>query len=168
MSDAYYQERARRRTRRLLIAGSLLILFACAAAGISSLFYDACTRSFDRTPEAVVRSYLDAVRRGDARVAQECWEHETYYNLEAGCSEICLSRVLGVPFEVQEVEVGPAEPTPAGRAQRPATVTVTCADSGQAYGGEILLDSVGTELPWRHWSIIYSTVGGTVAQPWCR
>ena len=74
MSDAYYQQRARQRTRRLLIAGGLLALFACAVAGVVSLFYDACTGGFDRTPDAVVRSYLDAVRRGDAAVAQECWD----------------------------------------------------------------------------------------------
>jgi hypothetical protein len=168
MSDAYYQERARQRTRRLLMAAGLLALFACAVAGVVSLFYDACTRSFDRAPESVVRGYLEAVRTGDAPVAQECWEHEAYYDLEAGCSEICLSRVLGLPFEVQELEVGPVQPMPDGRSRRQATVTVTCTGTGQAVGGEILLDSVGRDLPWRHWSIISSTAGGSVAQPWCQ
>ncbi len=168
MSDAYYQERAKRRTRRLLLVGALVALFACAVFGVSSLFYDACTGSFDRAPEAIVSSYLDAVRTGDAARAQECWEHETYYDLGAGCSEVCLSRALGVPFEVQEMEVGPAESTPDGRAQRLATVMVTCTGSGQSYGAEIMLDSVAGDVPWRHWSIISSTVGGTVAQPWCQ
>jgi hypothetical protein len=167
MSDAYYQERAKQRTRRLIMAGGLLALFVCAVAGVASLFYDACTRSFERGPDAVVRSYLDAVGRGDGLVAQECWEHETYYDLEAGCSEICLSRFLGTPFEVHDLSVGPAEPTPAGRTQRLVTVSVTCTGSAQAHDGEILLDSVGPDLPWRHWSIISSTVGGSVAQPWC-
>jgi len=168
MSDEYYQQRARQRTRRLIVIGGLLALVACAIAGVVSLFYDACTRSFDRAPDGMVRSYVDAVRRGDARVAQECWEHDSYYDLETGCSEVCLSRVLGAPFEVHDVSVGPAQSTPAGRAQRVATVSVTCTDSGQAYTGELVLDSVGSDVPWRHWSIVSSTVGGSVAQAWCR
>jgi hypothetical protein len=168
MSDAYYQERARQRTRRLLIGGAVLALVACGVFGVVSLLYDACTQSFDRAPEAVVRSYLDAVSSGDGEVAQECWEHETYFDLEAGCSEVCLGQVLGAEFQVGEVAVGEAQLTPAGRAQRVATVAVTCTGSGQSASGEIVLDSVGSDSPWRHWSIIHSTVGGTVAEPWCK
>jgi len=167
MSDAYYQERARKRTRRLIVAGGLFALLACAVAGVVSLFYDACTGGFERAPEAVVRSYLDAVVRGDAQVAQECWEHDSYYDLETGCSEICLSQAMGIPIEVQNVDVGPAQPTPTGRSQRVATVSVTCADSDQAHSGEILLDGVGRDVPWRHWSIVSSTVGGSLVDPWC-
>ncbi|HSJ53893.1 MAG TPA: hypothetical protein VLC52_09110 [Anaerolineae bacterium] len=168
MSDAYYQERARQRTRRLLMGGGLLALVACAVAGVASLFYDACTGGFDRAPDSIVRRYLDAVRGGDARVAQECWEHDSYYELETGCSEVCLARVLGAPFEVQDVSVGPAQPTQEGRSQRVVTVNVSCTGSGETHSGEILLDSVGRDVPWRHWSIVSSTVGGSVAQPWCR
>jgi len=105
MSDAYYQERAARRTRTLLIVGGILVVVVCVVAGIVSLFYDACTKSFDRSPQAVVSAYVDAIRRGDAQIAQECWEHETFYDLEAGCSEICLSRLYGAEYEVAGLEV---------------------------------------------------------------
>ena len=168
MSDAYYQERAKQRTRRLLIAGGSLVLFACAVAGVTSLFYDACTQSFDRTPDLVVRSYLEAIAGGEGRVAQECWEHDAYYDLETGCSEICLAQIVGTAFEVQTLDVGPAQATPAGRAEHLVTVTVTCTASGQSHEAEIILDGIGRDVPWRHWSIVSSTVGGSVAEPWCR
>jgi hypothetical protein len=167
MSDIYYQERARQRTRRLIVAGGLLALFACAVFGVASLFYDSCTGGFHREPDEVAHSYLDAVRRADGRVAQECWEHLAYYELDAGCSEVCLSRFLGTSFQVEDVSVGPVEPTADGRSRRVVSVSITCTESGQGHSGEIFLDSVGRDLPWRHWSIISSTVGGNVAQPWC-
>lgn len=168
MSDAYYQERAARRTRSLLIAGGLLLVAGCLAAAVLSLFYDACTRSLDRSAEAIVRTYAEAVSRGDAAVAQECWQHEAYYDLDTGCSEICLSRVLGVPFHVAELSMGTSEDTPDGRSHLVATVSAVCTESGLGYTSTILLDSVSGNWPWRHWSIIESGLGGTVAEPWCK
>jgi hypothetical protein len=168
MSDAYYQERARRRTRVLLVAGALLAVVVCTAAGIASLLYDACTRSFDRSPQAVVSAYVDAVARGDLPVAQECWEHHTYYDLEAGCSEICLARVLGSRYERVDLELGQPSVTPAGRANLLATVSIACTPGGELHTAEILLDSVAGDVPWKHWAIVHSTLGGTVADPWCQ
>jgi hypothetical protein len=168
MSDAYYQERARRRTRRLILAAALLAAVACPVVGVLSLFYDACTGGFDRSPRAVVEVYAAALAQGETLQAQECWEHEAYYDLGAGCSEICISRFSGAGFGVVEINVGQPYATPAGRSNLPVTVTIACAGGGPTHSAEIVLDSVGADLPWRHWAIIHSTLGGTTAEAWCR
>jgi hypothetical protein len=168
MSDAYYQERARRRTRRLVVAVILVSLSGCLVAGVLALFYDACTRSFDRSPQAVVQAYAEAVRNGNARQAQECWEHEAYYDLEAGCSEICLSRFYGATFEVRDVAVSAPYTIPGGRVNIGASITIACTGDGEVHTAEILLDSVATEFPWRHWSIVRSGLGGTAVSAWCQ
>lgn len=168
MSDAYYQERARRRTRRLVVAIALVSLVGCLVAGVLALFYDACTRSLDRSPQAVVQAYVEAVRNGNARQAQECWEHEAYYDLEAGCSEVCLSRFYGASFEVRDIALGAPYTSPGGRANIEASLSLACSGSDEAHNAEILLDSVGTGLPWRHWAIIRSELGGTAVSAWCQ
>ena len=168
MSDAYYQERAKRRTRYMVIAGALVVIVACAAFGVVSVYYDACTKSFNRSPAAVVSAFVGAVGRGDAPLAQECWEHETFYDLEAGCSEICLSKVVGASYEVVEVTLDDMHITPDGRANVRASVSITCTEGREAHTGEILLDSVGANVPWKHWAIIHSTFGGSFAEPWCK
>lgn len=128
MSDTYYQERAARRTRTLLIGGGMAVVIACIIAGIASLFYDACTKGFDRSPEAVVTAFVEAVRQGDVEVAQECWEHEAYYDLEAGCSEVCLSRAYGAQYDIADMVVDSPYTTPEGRANLKATVSIVCQD----------------------------------------
>ncbi len=168
MSDAYYQERAKRRARILWLLGALIVLVIAIFLGIRALFYDACTKSFDRLPESIVQAYVNAVGQGDVPVAQECWEHETYYDLEAGCSEICLSKVYGVQYEVLDIAVGEPYATPEGRANLQATVSIACTEGGETHTAEILLDSVGSDVPWRHWAIVHSTFGGSIAEPWCR
>jgi len=168
VSDAYYQERARRRTRTLWMVGGLAVVVVCAIGGVVSLLYDACTKSFDRSPRGVVSAFVEAVGRGDVAVAQECWEHQVYYELEAGCSEICLSRVFGTQYEVVDLRLGAPYATPEGRAKLQATVSILCAEGGAEHTGEILLDSVAGKVPWKHWAIVQSTFGGTVAEPWCK
>ncbi|MGA9349462.1 MAG: hypothetical protein WBW48_11775 [Anaerolineae bacterium] len=168
MSDTYYRERAARRTRALVIIGVLAAAVICAVFGIASLFYDACTRSFDRSPRSIVLAFVNAVGRGDAAAAQECWEHYAYYELKAGCSEVCLARVLGAQYRVVDITLDPPHTTPDGRANLRAVVSIECAKDGKAHSGEILLDSVGGNAPWKHWAIIHSTFGGTVAEPWCK
>jgi hypothetical protein len=167
MSDEYYQEQARRRTRNLILVIALIAVVACGAFALYNLFRDACTGSFDRTPRAVVSAYVEAVARGDRPAAQACWEHETFYDLEAGCSEICLAKAAGAGYDVAEITVAEPVITPEGRANLAASVTVNCPD-GAALSGEVLLDSVGANVPWKHWAIIHSTIGGTVAEPWCQ
>ena len=168
MSDAYYQERAKRRTRMYLIVGAIAVAILLVTFAVLSLFRDSCTRGFDRTPAAIVSAFLDAVGRGDVPAAQECWRHEVYYELEAGCSEICLSKVYGAQFRVSELSLGEADTTPEGRANMQATVTIACTASDETHTAEITLDSVGSNLPWRHWEIIHSTFGGTIVEPWCK
>jgi hypothetical protein len=167
MSDTYYRERAARRTRLWLILGGITAAVVLVVLVARALFYDACTRSFDRSPRSIVSTFVEAVGRGDAAVAQECWEHHAYYDIEAGCSEICLSRVLGTQYQVVDITLDPPYTTPDGRANLRATVSIECAESGEEHTAEILLDSVGGDVPWKHWAIIRSTFGGTVAEPWC-
>jgi hypothetical protein len=168
MSDAYFQARARRRTRLLAIAAAIVVVILLVLFGIWTLFHDTCTGSFERSPTAVVSAYLDAVSRGNVPGAQGCWEHEAFYALEAGCSEICLSKVYGAQFQVAELTTGEPYTTPNGRANLQATVSIACTEGGQTHTAEILLDSVSSDLPWRHWAIIHSTLGGSVADPWCK
>lgn len=168
MSDAYYQERARRRTRILMIVGALLIVAVLAYLGFRLLSYDACTGGFDRSPRSIVAAFVDAVGKGDALVAQECWEHFAFYELDAGCSEICLSKAYGAQFRVEDITIEQPYTTPEGRANLQVTVSIACTEGGETHTAEILLDSVASELPWRHWAIIHSTFGGTVTEPWCK
>ena len=117
MSDSYYQERARRRARILWIVGAVAIIAILVVIVIWSLYRDSCTRSFDRSPTAIVSTFLESVGRGEMPTAQACWEHDAFYELEAGCSEICLSKVYGAQFEI--VDIVPGEPyiTPQWKSQ---------------------------------------------------
>ena len=168
MSDAYYRERAARRTRTLLILGALVVTILCVVLGTRGIFYDACTQSFDRSPRSVVLAFVEAVKRGDATTAQECWEHHTYYDLEAGCSQVCLSRIFGAQYQLVDITINSPYTTPDGRANLKATVSIVCTENQETYTGEILLDSVKENVPWKHWAIIHNTFGGTVAEPWCK
>ncbi|MFN2183280.1 MAG: hypothetical protein ACK2UA_14865 [Anaerolineae bacterium] len=168
MSDSYYQERARRRTRILLIAGVVAVIAVVVIAVFWSLYRDACTGSFERSPSAVVAAYLEAIGRGDAAAAQACWQHEAYYELEAGCSEICLAKVYGAQFTIVDVVPGEPYTTPEGRHNLETAVTVACTDGGETHTAQVLLDSVAGDPPWKHWTIVHSTFGGTVVEPWCK
>jgi hypothetical protein len=168
MSDTYYRERAARHARLWWMLGGIAAVVVLVALVTRALFYDACTRSFDRSPGSIVSTFVEVVGRGDAAVAQECWEHRAYYDLEAGCSEICLSRVLGAKYRVVDIALDSPYITSSGRANLRATVSIECTESGEEHTGEILLDSVGGNIPWKHWAIIHSTFGGTVAEPWCK
>ncbi|HEX9617062.1 MAG TPA: hypothetical protein VGA03_06565 [Anaerolineales bacterium] len=168
MSDQYYREQAARRARKLWLAGGAVAVVACVALGIVSLYYDSCTGGFDRSPEAVLRSFASSVSEGEAEAAQACWEREAYFDLEAGCSELCLQTVLGNGFEIVAVEIGQPNPAEGERARLPAQLSVACREGGETYSAEIVLDTAGRGYPWRHWHIVRSTLGGTVAEPWCR
>ena len=168
MSDTYYRERAARRARLWWIVGGIAAVIVLGILVTRALFYDACTGSFDRSPRSIVSTFVEAVGRGDAAVAQECWEHHAYYEIEAGGSEICLSRVMGAQYRVVDIALDSPHTTPAGRANLQVTVSIECADSGEEHTAEILLDSVGSNVPWKHWAIIRSTFGGTVAEAWCK
>ncbi len=168
MSDAYYQEQAKRRTRRLLIAGAIAVLIVLVLAVLWAMFHDACTGSFDRSPRSVVSTFLEAVGGSDLLTAEGCWKHGAYYDLEAGCTEICLSKVYGAQFQIVDIALDEPRTTPDGRTNMEATVSITCNADGAAHTASILLDSIGSGLPWRHWTITRSTFGGSVAEPWCK
>jgi len=168
VSDTYYQERARRRARLWWILGAVAVIAVLVIAALWSLYRDACARSFDRTPSAVISAFLEAVKQGDAVAAQSCWEHMAYYELDAGCSEICLAKVYGAQYEIADIIPGQPTITPEGRANLKVTVTIACSEGGETHTAEILLDSVGSDLPWKHWTIIHSTFGGTIVEPWCK
>ena len=168
MSDAYFRERAARRARCRWILIGCGVVVILVLLGIRVLLYDSCTRSFDRSPRSVITTYAEAVSRGDLPVVQACWQHHTYYDLGAGCSQICLDRVSGAQYRITELTLEPETTAPDGRANLVATVSIECTQSGETHSGEILLDSVGGNVPWKHWAIIHSSFGGTVAEPWCR
>ncbi|MBN1954535.1 MAG: hypothetical protein JW900_05725 [Anaerolineae bacterium] len=167
-SDTYYRQRAARRTRTLLLGGGTLLLVTCIALTVIYAFHDTCTGSFDRRPQSVIAHFVDGVTRGNWRTVVRCWEHDAFYDLESGCSEICLGRIMGVPYQGVEVTLSAPYPTDEGRSHILATVTITCPNSGEQHSGEILLDTIGAEVPWRHWKIIRSDLGGSIAAPWCR
>jgi hypothetical protein len=168
MSDEYYQRRAARRTRMLALVAIVAAIVVLVLLGLRSLLYDSCTRSYDRSPEAVARAYVAAIRQGNQPAAQRCWQHNSYYSLDAGCSDICLSKVFGAAYDIAGVEAGEPSLTPEGRARLTAAVTITCTGSDASYRGEVVLDSVGSRLPWKHWAIVRSSFGGTIVDPWCK
>jgi len=168
MSDSYYQQRARRRERILWIAGGLVLVALVVLLAVRALLYDACTRSLERSPRSVVQAYLDAVQLGNLPVAQSCWQRDAYYDLESGCSEICLSKVSGAQYKVLDIVLGEPIVTPQGRSHWTATVSIACLEGTEQHTAELLLDSVGADVPWKHWTILHSGLGGSVADPWCK
>ena len=113
MSDAYYREQSARRTRMLLLLGVIVLGLGCAAFGVYSVFRDTCTNSFDRQPEAVINSFTTAVVQGDADTAAACWHHLAYLDVASGCSEICLSRLWGTPYQINDITLNPNMNPPA-------------------------------------------------------
>lgn len=168
MSDTFYRERAARRNRQIILGIVAVAIVGCIFFSIFNLFRDDCTGSFDRSPEAIIQSFFQAVQTGDVETAVRCWEHNVYYEIDAGCSEICLSRLYGTPLNLIDISLEEPFPTESGRTNLKATIIVNCQGQEGEQTGEILLDTVGSTLPWRHWKIIHSTFGGTVAEAWCQ
>jgi hypothetical protein len=150
------------------ILGGTAAIFVLAFLGVRALLYDACTQSFERSPHSIVVTFLNAVGDANAPVAQECWEHEAYYDPEAGCSELCLSRVYAAQFDVTDISVGQPYLTPDTRTNLVVKVAIRCSETGESHRAEIVLDTVGPNLPWKHWQIVESSFGGTVAMAWCK
>ncbi len=167
LTDTHYRLRAARRNRILLSLGLIFLLLACSYLGVSAVFRDNCTGSFDRAPRSVVTSFVEAITSGDRQAVIRCWDNRAYYDLEAGCSEICLSRILGTSYRVVDLTL--SEPySEHGRARIVVTVSIVCSDSGEPHTGEIVLDGIASDVPWRHWKVVRSTFGGPLAAPWCK
>jgi hypothetical protein len=168
MDENYYR---RRTTKRNLI----IIIIIVAAIGVyvgvrivRNAYYDICTQSYDRTPDGVVASYIQAITDRNGLVVQRCWDPTAYYELQSGCSQICLERILGTAYEIKAITPGQPEKTPSGRSNVQITVNIACRDSAEEHSAEILFDSVGYDLPWKHWKIIRSDFGGPISDPWCK
>lgn len=166
VSDTLYREQAARRNRARLLIGAIALVIACLVFASYSALQDSCTGGFERDPQSVVESYVEAIASGDARAAAACWHHLAYMDIEAGCSEICLSRLVGTDFQLQDVQLGP-ETNESGRARLVASIAAACPD-GTQHTGEISLDSIAADVPWRHWKIVESTFGGPLSDPWCQ
>lgn len=54
-----------------------------------------------------------------------------------------------------------------GRSDEGGMVIAICSGSDEHHEAKIILDKTVQNYPWRHWHIIFSTSGGTVAEPWC-
>lgn len=165
MSDRQYIERAARQRRWMILAGLFVLLLACVAFGVRNVFYDRCTTSFERGHEAVARSYIEALVKGEALRAQDCWERAAYYDPGSGCSELCVERVLGAGMNLVGVQAETA-PVVEGRDRRVYRVMVACIDGSQQ-SGTLVLDAPPGSLPWKHWRILQSEIGGSANQPWC-
>ena len=167
MSDSYYRQRAARRARALWIAGGVLASLLCLALTASAVLRDSCTGGFDRSPRSVAQSFVQALAQGDAQRVTSCWERSAYLELDEDCSEVCLSRLLGTPYQLVGVQL--SQPQVAGRRGRiQAAVTVACPASGRQHTAQVTLDSIASNVPWRHWKIIHSDFGGPLSDPWCK
>jgi hypothetical protein len=167
MSDTFYREQAARQNRitTLIVIG--LATVACLVLfGIRS-FQDNCTGSFDRTPESVIASYIEHITNRSAEATRRCWKDEAYFSLETGCSEICISRLFGTSYEIIDLHLEPELINAANRAEILAEVTISCTD-GTQHTGQIVLDGVPRDVPWRHWKIVQSEIGGPLGESWCR
>ena len=168
MSDTFYRERAARRTRITWLVIIIVIGIGCLAFSVNRIFYDECTQSFNRNPEAVVRSYIQAIAKGDAEQTRRCWIDKAYFDLESGCSEICISHILKTQYMVNAINLSPETITGESRANIQAAVALACPGSGEQNTAQVTLDSIRQKVPWQHWKIISSNLGGTLADPWCQ
>ena len=167
LSDTHYREQAARQRRNMVFGLALVLLAALAVRSVQAVLHDTCTGSNDRAPRSVIDSYVRWVTEGSSLAAVACWDPHQYYELGAGCSEICLTRIVCIPYRSVEVTLGePYEQD--GRARINATVSTTCPQGDEVLTGEVVLDSVRWPVPWRHWKIVRSTFGGSVNQEWCR
>lgn len=168
MSDTYYRQLAIQRRKRYILISAILISIACISISLMSVFRDNCTGSFDRDPETVVLSFIDAIQTGNQAAPRRCWQDAPYFDIESGCSEICIQRIMGTSYRLDELELQEPVSTEDGRAQITAEVVIACPDNEEQFQGEIVLDSIAQDVPWRHWKIIYSTFGGPLSDPWCK
>ena len=166
-SDQQFVARAARQRRITILLLTLGISAACVFLAVRNTYYDLCTNSFDRSPETVVRSYLAAISGGDLNRVEHCWVRTEYFKTDTGCSEICLSRVVGSDFTVAETSLGLPYAGLDGRSNLDARVTVNC-PNGSEHTGVVVLDALGSAVPWKHWRVAQSSVGGNNAAVWCQ
>lgn len=168
MSDAEFIERNRKRTRMITAVGGGILAVALIFFLVRAVFNDTCTNSFDREPQSVIQSFVKSVSSQNLMQAMNCWNKNDYYSLDTGCSEICLQRMLGTPFQIGKLTIGEVATNSAGRDQIKVEISGLCADEKTQETGEIILDTANVKLPWSHWKIVRSSFGGSVGEPWCK
>jgi hypothetical protein len=167
MSDEFYRQQAARRARRIWLGAGVLAVIACGLFGLFNLFFDSCTRSFERDPQAVVRQYAASISAGEEGRARDCWQHDPYYDQQAGCSQACLANLFGKPFAITGLTLQDVRQTQDGKLNLPVRVEVQCTQTGEEQSAEIILETIAQKAPWKHWQIISSTLGGKLIDPWC-
>lgn len=168
MSDEYYRQRAAQRGRRIFLIAGVVLVFVCAVAGAVRAFQDSCTASFERSPQAVIDSYVSAIKGGDSSNVANCWHHDQYYDPDTGCSEACLSKFTGTKFTVEEISFSEPRITNDKRTHIDVNLEIVCQESNQQHSAFITLDTVEQNYPWRHWHIVNSTLGGSIPELWCQ
>lgn len=168
MDENYYRRRTARRNLIIIIIAVVVIGIYVGIRTTRNAYYDICTQSYDRDPDVVVTSYIQAITKGDGLIVQRCWDRVAYYELQSGCSQICLERILGTSYELKSIKLGQPLNTPSGRSNVHVMVDIACEDSGEEHTADVLLDSIGYDLPWKHWKIIRSDFGGPISDPWCK
>jgi hypothetical protein len=167
MVQRQYLKRETAQLRMILLLGLALAAVGLALFLGASFFYDGCTGSFERSAEAVVNSYLGAVQSRDLSRVERCWVKSAYTDLQSGCSATCLAQAAGGQYQVKNIDMGELSAAVGSRSNMSAVVTVTC-QNGKELTGKIVLDTSAATLPWRHWRVQQSTIGGTAAQAWCK
>jgi hypothetical protein len=167
MGENYYRKKATRRNLIIFLSIGVIVMAVFGVYFVRNIYYDICTQSFIRQPEEVIRSYIEAISQGNSTIVQRCWDRDAYFDLESGCSEICVEHILGTSYQVIEINLVDPFITANGRSNLHASITISCSQDEAIHHGDILLDSVSSDLPWKHWKIIHSSFGGTIAEPWC-
>jgi hypothetical protein len=166
MSDSKYQTMWKRRVKMIALIAGVGLMLGCLVFGTLSVFRDSCTGSYDRSPELVLKSFTSAIQKTDPVTIINCWDHNKFYELTTGCTEVCLERVLGVPLNVIETQISDVFQQD-GRDRIRASMIVSCPNSDQQHTAELLLDTRKANLPWAHWKIIQSNYGGEMGNSWC-
>lgn len=165
MSDEIYVQQQRARQRRMIIILIPIVMIACLVFAVYRIYWDECTGGWARDPISVTESYMTALQQGNLDAVRRCWIQQEYFELENGCSEICATRWAGTEIDGWNIQLE-AEEIVDNRLRLPVTVSVGCPD-GSTESGQIILDATPSDVPWRHFKIVYSEAGGQVGDPWC-
>jgi len=167
MGENYYRKKAARRNSIIFLSFGIIAVVAFSVYFVRNIYYDTCTQSFVRLPEEVILSYIEAISQGNSTIVQRCWDRDAYFDLQSGCSEICMAHILGTSYQIVEITIEDPFIAANNRSNLHASTTIKCPQNEEIHHGDFLLDSVSSDLPWKHWKIIHSSFGGTVAEPWC-
>jgi hypothetical protein len=72
---------------------------------------------------------------------------------------------LGAIFQLVDMQLSEPTTNAEGRARLATQVTVSCPMGEAQHSGEVNLDNIASDVPWRHWKIVHSTFGGLLTEP---